>query len=133
MRLHEAGAGPAEAGAASAPCAPLPPAQVMVLTPARGVGFEGPEVVTATQSPLGVLRTPGPISRCLCALQGVGLASLVAPLLISQAMGVALYTLPVLGQHVATQHFPVAEAEAVVLTLLAIYAAGLALPHSTHR
>ncbi|XP_074172690.1 glycosylphosphatidylinositol anchor attachment 1 protein isoform X2 [Rhinolophus sinicus] len=91
MRLHEAGAGPAEAGAASAPCAPLPPAQ------------------------------------------GVGLASLVAPLLISQAMGVALYTLPVLGQHVATQHFPVAEAEAVVLTLLAIYAAGLALPHSTHR
>ncbi|XP_032982160.1 glycosylphosphatidylinositol anchor attachment 1 protein isoform X2 [Rhinolophus ferrumequinum] len=91
MRLHEAGAGPAEVGAASAPGTPLPPAQ------------------------------------------GVGLASLVAPLLISQAMGVALYTLPVLGQHVATQHFPVAEAEAVVLTLLAIYAAGLALPHSTHR
>lgn len=65
--------------------------------------------------------------------QSVGLASLVAPLLISQAMGLALYVLPVLGQHVATQHFPVAEAEAVVLTLLAIYAAGLALPHSTHR
>jgi len=65
--------------------------------------------------------------------QTVGLASLVAPLLISQAMGLALYILPVLGQHVATQHFPVAEAEAVVLTLLAIYAAGLALPHSTQR
>ncbi|KAG5204689.1 hypothetical protein R6Z07F_009388 [Ovis aries] len=65
--------------------------------------------------------------------QGVGLASLVAPLLVSQAMGLALYVLPVLGQHVATQHFPVAEAEAVVLTLLAIYAAGLALPHNTHR
>ncbi|KAF4022146.1 hypothetical protein G4228_014302 [Cervus hanglu yarkandensis] len=64
---------------------------------------------------------------------GVGLASLVAPLLVSQAMGLALYVLPVLGQHVAAQHFPVAEAEAVVLTLLAIYAAGLALPHNTHR
>uniref|UniRef100_G1RHK8 Glycosylphosphatidylinositol anchor attachment 1 n=1 Tax=Nomascus leucogenys TaxID=61853 RepID=G1RHK8_NOMLE len=76
--------------------------------------------------------TPGP-SVPLPPSQGVGLASLVAPLLISQAMGLALYVLPVLGQHVATQHFPVAEAEAVVLTLLAIYAAGLALPHNTHR
>nr|XP_028707986.1 glycosylphosphatidylinositol anchor attachment 1 protein isoform X1 [Macaca mulatta] len=75
---------------------------------------------------------PGP-SVPLPPSQGVGLASLVAPLLISQAMGLALYVLPVLGQHVATQHFPVAEAEAVVLTLLAIYAAGLALPHNTHR
>uniref|UniRef100_A0A8C3YN00 GPI-anchor transamidase component GPAA1 n=1 Tax=Catagonus wagneri TaxID=51154 RepID=A0A8C3YN00_9CETA len=65
--------------------------------------------------------------------QSVGLASLVAPLLISQAVGLALYVLPVLGQHVAAQHFPVAEAEAVVLTLLAVYAAGLALPHNTHR
>lgn len=65
--------------------------------------------------------------------QSVGLASLVAPLLISQAVGLALYLLPVLGQHVAAQHFPVAEAEAVVLTLLAVYAAGLALPHNTHR
>ncbi|XP_046930271.1 glycosylphosphatidylinositol anchor attachment 1 protein isoform X2 [Lynx rufus] len=91
MQLHEAGAGPQEAGGASGPGPPVPPAQ------------------------------------------SVGLASLVAPLLISQATGLALYVLPVLGQHVATQHFPVAEAEAVVLTLLAIYAAGLALPHSTHR
>lgn len=72
-------------------------------------------------------------SKFPCALQGVGLASLMAPLLISQAMGLALYVLPVLGQHVAAQHFPVAEAEAVVLTLLAIYVAGLALPHNTHR
>uniref|UniRef100_A0A8C9MC47 GPI-anchor transamidase component GPAA1 n=1 Tax=Panthera tigris altaica TaxID=74533 RepID=A0A8C9MC47_PANTA len=70
MQLHEAGAGPQEAGGASGPGPPLPPAQ------------------------------------------SVGLASLVAPLLISQAMGLALYVLPVLGQHVATQHFPVAEAEA---------------------
>ncbi|XP_077022654.1 GPI-anchor transamidase component GPAA1 isoform X2 [Tamandua tetradactyla] len=69
----------------------------------------------------------------LAPAQGVGLASLVAPLLISQAMGLALYVLPVLGQHVAAQHFPVAEAEAVVLTLLAISAAGLALPHNTQR
>lgn len=78
------------------------------------------------------LPSPELISKCLCALQGVGFASLVAPLLISQAMGLALYFLPVLGQHVAAQHFPVAEAEAVVLTLLAVYAAGMALPHNTH-
>ncbi|XP_066121542.1 glycosylphosphatidylinositol anchor attachment 1 protein [Saccopteryx bilineata] len=78
----------------------------------------------------GAASRPGPP---LPAAQGVALASLVAPLLISQAMGLALYILPVLGQHVAAQHFPVAEAEAVVLTLLAIYAAGLALPHNTHR
>ncbi|XP_040847575.1 glycosylphosphatidylinositol anchor attachment 1 protein isoform X2 [Ochotona curzoniae] len=75
---------------------------------------------------------PGP-NPSLPPVQGVSLTSLVAPMLISQAMGLALYALPVLGQHVATQHFPVAEAEAVVLTLLAIYAAGLALPHNAHR
>ncbi|MBW02122.1 Glycosylphosphatidylinositol anchor attachment 1 protein, partial [Eschrichtius robustus] len=79
-----------------------------------------------------LLLVLGSVSKCPCALQRVGLASLVAPLLISQAVGLALYVLPVLGQHVAAQHFPVAEAEAVVLTLLAVYAAGLALPHSTH-
>ncbi|XP_010001454.1 PREDICTED: glycosylphosphatidylinositol anchor attachment 1 protein [Chaetura pelagica] len=39
----------------------------------------------------------------------------------------------VLGQHVATQHFPVSESEAVVLTVIAIYLAGMALPHNTHR
>ncbi|XP_038616179.1 glycosylphosphatidylinositol anchor attachment 1 protein [Tachyglossus aculeatus] len=65
--------------------------------------------------------------------RGLGLTGLVAPVLICQATGLALYLLPVLGQHVATQHFPVAEAEAVVLTLLAIYVAGLALPHHTPR
>uniref|UniRef100_A0A2K5CMT3 GPI-anchor transamidase component GPAA1 n=1 Tax=Aotus nancymaae TaxID=37293 RepID=A0A2K5CMT3_AOTNA len=110
--LHEAGVGLEEPGGSPGPSVPLPPAQV-----------------TAPPSVVGV----GPISKSLCALQGMGLASLVAPLLISQAMGLALYVLPVLGQHVAAQHFPVAEAEAVVLTLLAIYAAGLALPHNTHR
>ncbi|RXM29652.1 Glycosylphosphatidylinositol anchor attachment 1 protein [Acipenser ruthenus] len=31
------------------------------------------------------------------------------------------------------QHFPVSETEAVVLTAIAIYVAGLALPHNTHR
>ncbi|NWW98676.1 GPAA1 protein, partial [Caloenas nicobarica] len=62
-----------------------------------------------------------------------GLLALVPPVLICHAAGVALYFLPVLGQHVATQHFPVSEAEAVVLTLIAIYVAGMALPHSTHR
>ncbi|NXT17343.1 GPAA1 protein, partial [Syrrhaptes paradoxus] len=62
-----------------------------------------------------------------------GLLALVPPVLICHAAGLALYFLPVLGQHVATQHFPVSEAEAVVLTLIAIYVAGMALPHNTHR
>ncbi|XP_030409934.1 glycosylphosphatidylinositol anchor attachment 1 protein isoform X2 [Gopherus evgoodei] len=62
-----------------------------------------------------------------------GLLTLVPPLLICHATGLTLYFLPVLGQHVATQHFPVSESEAVVLTVIAIYVAGLALPHNTHR
>ncbi|KAM6125774.1 LOW QUALITY PROTEIN: glycosylphosphatidylinositol anchor attachment 1 protein [Pterocles gutturalis] len=62
-----------------------------------------------------------------------GLLALVPPVLICHAAGLALYFLPVLGQRVATQHFPVSEAEAVVLTLIAIYVAGMALPHNTHR
>lgn len=62
-----------------------------------------------------------------------GLLALVPPLLVCHAAGLALYLLPVLGQRVATQHFPVSEAEAVVLTLIAIYVAGMALPHSAHR
>uniref|UniRef100_A0A8B9N0C6 GPI-anchor transamidase component GPAA1 n=1 Tax=Accipiter nisus TaxID=211598 RepID=A0A8B9N0C6_9AVES len=62
-----------------------------------------------------------------------GLLVLVPPLLICHAAGLALYFLPVLGQHVATQHFPVSESEAVVLTVIAIYVAGMALPHNTHR
>ncbi|KAM9199839.1 glycosylphosphatidylinositol anchor attachment 1 protein isoform 1-T1 [Mergus octosetaceus] len=62
-----------------------------------------------------------------------GLLALVPPLVVCHAAGLALYLLPVLGQRVATQHFPVSEAEAVVLTLIAIYVAGMALPHSAHR
>ncbi|KAM6143044.1 glycosylphosphatidylinositol anchor attachment 1 protein [Phoenicopterus ruber ruber] len=62
-----------------------------------------------------------------------GLLALVPPLLICHAAGLALYFLPVLGQRVATQHFPVSESEAVVLTVIAIYVAGMALPHNTHR
>uniref|UniRef100_A0ABM5GD52 Glycosylphosphatidylinositol anchor attachment 1 protein n=1 Tax=Pogona vitticeps TaxID=103695 RepID=A0ABM5GD52_9SAUR len=61
------------------------------------------------------------------------LLTLVPPLLICHATGLALYFVPILGQHVATQHFPVSESEAVVLTVIAIYVAGLALPHNTHR
>lgn len=61
------------------------------------------------------------------------LLTLVPPVLICHATGLALYFVPILGQHVATQHFPVSEAEAVVLTVIAIYVAGLALPHNTHR
>ncbi|NWS64090.1 GPAA1 protein, partial [Chunga burmeisteri] len=62
-----------------------------------------------------------------------GLLVLVPPLLICHATGLALYFLPVLGQRMATQHFPVSESEAVVLTVIAIYVAGMALPHNTHR
>ncbi|XP_032912822.1 glycosylphosphatidylinositol anchor attachment 1 protein-like [Catharus ustulatus] len=62
-----------------------------------------------------------------------GLLYLVPPILISGGAGAALYLLPVRGQAVATQHFPVGEAEAVVLALIGIYVAGMALPHSTHR
>ncbi|NWZ31004.1 GPAA1 protein, partial [Asarcornis scutulata] len=62
-----------------------------------------------------------------------GLLALVPPLVVCHAAGLALYLLPVLGQRAATQHFPVSEAEAVVLTLIAIYVAGMALPHSAHR
>ncbi|KAF1574188.1 UNVERIFIED_CONTAM: Glycosylphosphatidylinositol anchor attachment 1 protein, partial [Eudyptes robustus] len=39
----------------------------------------------------------------------------------------------ILVLRVATQHFPVSESEAVVLTVIAIYVAGMALPHNTHR
>ncbi|KAF1579414.1 Glycosylphosphatidylinositol anchor attachment 1 protein, partial [Eudyptes moseleyi] len=76
--------------------------------------------------PPAVLTTPPQESR-------PGLLALVPPLLICHAAGLALYFLPVLGQRVATQHFPVSESEAVVLTVIAIYVAGMALPHNTHR
>uniref|UniRef100_A0AAY4AI58 GPI-anchor transamidase component GPAA1 n=1 Tax=Denticeps clupeoides TaxID=299321 RepID=A0AAY4AI58_9TELE len=61
------------------------------------------------------------------------LVSILTPVVISHLTGAALYTLPVLSQELAVQHFPVSETEAVVLTAIAIYTAGLALPHNTHR
>ncbi|NXF89969.1 GPAA1 protein, partial [Eubucco bourcierii] len=75
-----------------------------------------------------------PSATCLSPQEArPGLLVLVPPVLICEAAGLALYLLPVLGQQVATQHFPVSEAEAVVLTIIAIYVAGMALPHNTHR
>ncbi|XP_051944432.1 glycosylphosphatidylinositol anchor attachment 1 protein isoform X1 [Hippocampus zosterae] len=62
-----------------------------------------------------------------------GVLSVVTPLVISHLTGVALYTLPVRFQEMAVEHFPVSETEAVVLTAIAVYTAGLALPHNTHR
>lgn len=58
---------------------------------------------------------------------------MLTPIVISHLTGVALYTLPILSQEMAVEHFPVSETEAVVLTAVAIYTAGLALPHNTHR
>nr|XP_020451262.1 glycosylphosphatidylinositol anchor attachment 1 protein isoform X3 [Monopterus albus] len=62
-----------------------------------------------------------------------GVLSVLTPLVISHLTGVALYTLPIRFQEMAVEHFPVSETEAVVLTAIAIYTAGLALPHNTHR
>ncbi|XP_077411996.1 GPI-anchor transamidase component GPAA1 isoform X2 [Vanacampus margaritifer] len=59
--------------------------------------------------------------------------SVLTPVVISHLTGVALYTLPVRFQEIAVEHFPVSETEAVVLTAIAVYTAGLALPHNTHR
>lgn len=58
---------------------------------------------------------------------------MLTPLVISHLTGVALYTLPIQFQEMAVEHFPVSETEAVVLTAIAVYTAGLALPHNTHR
>lgn len=58
---------------------------------------------------------------------------MLTPLVISHLTGVALYALPIRFQETAVEHFPVSETEAVVLTAIAIYTAGLALPHNTHR
>ncbi|NXJ55825.1 GPAA1 protein, partial [Spizaetus tyrannus] len=77
--------------------------------------------------------TPAVLTPAFLQESRPGLLVLVPPLLICHAAGLALYFLPVLGQHVATQHFPVSESEAVVLTVIAIYVAGMALPHNTHR
>lgn len=62
-----------------------------------------------------------------------GALSVLTPLVISHLTGVALYALPIRFQETAVEHFPVSETEAVVLTAIAIYTAGLALPHNTHR
>lgn len=62
-----------------------------------------------------------------------GVLSVLTPLVISHLTGVALYTLPTRFQEMAVEHFPVSETEAVVLTAIAVYTAGLALPHNTHR
>ena len=59
--------------------------------------------------------------------------SILTPLVISHMTGAALYTLPIRSQEMAVEHFPVSETEAVVLTAIAIYTAGLALPHNTHK
>uniref|UniRef100_A0A3B4XCG7 Glycosylphosphatidylinositol anchor attachment 1 n=1 Tax=Seriola lalandi dorsalis TaxID=1841481 RepID=A0A3B4XCG7_SERLL len=61
-----------------------------------------------------------------------GVLSVLTPLVISHLTGVALYTLPIRFQEMAGEHFPVSETEAVVLTAIAVYTAGLALPHNTH-
>ncbi|KAL0200019.1 hypothetical protein M9458_003206, partial [Cirrhinus mrigala] len=62
-----------------------------------------------------------------------GLLTVLTPVVISHLTGVALYLLPVHLQEMAVEHFPVSETEAVVLTAIAIYTAGLALPHNTQR
>ncbi|XP_068091103.1 glycosylphosphatidylinositol anchor attachment 1 protein [Hyperolius riggenbachi] len=59
--------------------------------------------------------------------------SLATPIVICHATGLSLYYIPVMSQDMATDHFPVSESEAVVLIAIAIYVAGLALPHNTHR
>uniref|UniRef100_G3Q120 GPI-anchor transamidase component GPAA1 n=1 Tax=Gasterosteus aculeatus aculeatus TaxID=481459 RepID=G3Q120_GASAC len=62
-----------------------------------------------------------------------GVLSVLTPLVISHLTGAALYTLPIHFQEMAVEHFPVSETEAVVLTAIAVYTAGLALPHNTNR
>ncbi|KAM4556851.1 glycosylphosphatidylinositol anchor attachment 1 protein isoform 1-T1 [Fundulus diaphanus] len=62
-----------------------------------------------------------------------GALSVLTPLVISHLTGAALYILPTRFQEIAVEHFPVSETEAVVLTAIAVYTAGLALPHNTHR
>uniref|UniRef100_A0A672TJD8 GPI-anchor transamidase component GPAA1 n=3 Tax=Psittaciformes TaxID=9223 RepID=A0A672TJD8_STRHB len=92
----------------------------------------GPSTTEVGETPPAPPGAPSRLLLTLCP-QAPRLLALVPPVLVCHAAGLALYYLPVLGQSVATQHFPVSEAEAVVLTLIAIYVAGMALPHSTHR
>lgn len=84
-----------------------------------------------------------PIGRLTCDLSFLksaprqasspGILSVLTPLVISHLTGAALYALPTRFQEMAVEHFPVSETEAVVLTAIAVYTAGLALPHNTHR
>ncbi|XP_008289358.1 glycosylphosphatidylinositol anchor attachment 1 protein isoform X1 [Stegastes partitus] len=62
-----------------------------------------------------------------------GPLSVLTPLVISHLTGVALYMLPIQFQEMAVAQFPVSETEAVVLTAIAVYTSGLALPHNTNR
>lgn len=73
------------------------------------------------------------IKSVSCQASSPGVLSVLTPLVISHLTGVALYILPTYFQDMAVEHFPVSETEAVVLTAIAIYTAGLALPHNTHR
>ena len=59
--------------------------------------------------------------------------SVLTPLVISHLTGAALYILPIRYQEMAVEHFPVSGTEAVVLTAIAVYTSGLALPHNAHR
>ncbi|GCC42640.1 hypothetical protein chiPu_0026524 [Chiloscyllium punctatum] len=76
-----------------------------------------------------------PISTQDCANENVrpSFLSIMTPIFICHVMGLALYYVPLLCQGRATDHFPVSDTEAVVLTSIAIYVAGLALPHNTQR
>lgn len=62
-----------------------------------------------------------------------GVLPVLTPLVISHLTGAALYFFPIQFQATAKEHFLVPESEAVVLIAIAIYTAGLALPHNTHR
>ncbi|XP_069771236.1 glycosylphosphatidylinositol anchor attachment 1 protein [Narcine bancroftii] len=62
-----------------------------------------------------------------------GFLTIAVPVFICHAMGLALYYVPLLCQDTAIKHFPVSETEAVVFTSIAIYVAGMALPHNTQR
>lgn len=73
------------------------------------------------------------IKSASCQASSPGVLSVLTPLVISHLTGVALYILPTYFQEMAVEHFPVSETEAVVLTAIAVYTAGLALPHNTHR
>uniref|UniRef100_A0A3P8S228 GPI-anchor transamidase component GPAA1 n=1 Tax=Amphiprion percula TaxID=161767 RepID=A0A3P8S228_AMPPE len=79
------------------------------------------------------LATPPPTTEDGIADIDPGVLSVLTPLVISHLTGAALYMLPIRFQEMAVEHFPVSETEAVVLTAIAVYTAGLALPHNTHR